>query len=238
MIKKIKGIVIKEIAYKETSKIIEVFTEDEGIISIMAKGAKRIKSPLFSGSSYLSYGEFCIYQKNNISTLKSVDVINSFKNIMKDVVKISASSYIVSLVTQVYKQNAKTGIYDLLLSGLIKINDGINTLGIVNIIETKLLVYLGLNLHLDNCAICGGNDIVNISLDYSGYLCSNCTKNHLNPKALKLIKIYKTIDINKIDKLDVGDNLLFPINKFLDEYYYKYTGLYLKSKNFFIDVYN
>ena len=56
MIKKIKGIVIKEIAYKETSKIIEVFTEDEGIISIMAKGAKRIKSPLFSGSSYLSYG--------------------------------------------------------------------------------------------------------------------------------------------------------------------------------------
>lgn len=236
MIKKVKGIVIREIAYKETSKIIEIFTKDEGIISIMARGAKRIKSPFFSGTSYLSYGEFCIYQKDTISTLKSVDVINSFKNIMKDVVKISASSYLVSLTTQVYKQNLSSDIYNLLVSGLTKINDGINTLGVVNVIELKLLSYLGLYLHLDNCVICGGNDIVNISLDHSGYLCSNCTKNHLNPKVLKLIKIYKMVDINKLSKLDVDDSLLLPINKFLDEYYYKYTGLYLKSKKFFIEM--
>ena len=48
MIKKIDGIVVKEIAYKDTSKIIEVLTKD-GIYSIVAKGAKKVSSPLFLG---------------------------------------------------------------------------------------------------------------------------------------------------------------------------------------------
>ena len=54
MIKKIKGIVVKEIAYKDTSKIIEVLTAC-GIYSIVARGAKKVNSSLFLGTSFLSY---------------------------------------------------------------------------------------------------------------------------------------------------------------------------------------
>ena len=74
MIKKIKGIVIKESNYKETSKIINVYTKD-GIYNIVAKGAKRIKSPLFLGTTFLSYGEFCIYEKDSMSILKSGSLV-------------------------------------------------------------------------------------------------------------------------------------------------------------------
>lgn len=235
MIKKIKGIVVKEIDYKETSKIIDVITKD-GIYSLIAKGAKRMKSPFFPGTSFLCYGEFCIYEKSGLSTLKSVDVIDNFKNILKDIISISAATYIINLATQVYKQNNNSNIYELLLSSLKKLDNNINPLGIVNIFEIKLLDFLGLKLNLDKCTICGSKSIVSLSLDYSGFLCDNCTTSRMNPKILKLIKIYNDVDINKIDKLDLDNKLLLAINKFIDEYYEKYTGLYLKSKSFFIGL--
>ena len=44
MLREIEGIIIKEIPYGETSKIIHVYT-NEGIVGIMCKGAKTMKSP-------------------------------------------------------------------------------------------------------------------------------------------------------------------------------------------------
>ena len=40
------------------------------------------------------------------------------------------------------------------------------------------------------------------------------------------------VDISKISKLDVSDTVKKEINAFIDDYYDRYTGLYLKSKNF------
>ena len=44
MIEKVEGIVINEKAYGETSKIINVITKEYGIIGIIAKGARTLKS--------------------------------------------------------------------------------------------------------------------------------------------------------------------------------------------------
>ena len=235
MIKKIKGIVVKEIAYKDTSKIIEVLTAG-GIYSIVACGAKKVNSSLFLGTSFLSYSEFCIYEKKEISTLKSVSIINSFKNTLKNIVRLGASSYLVNLCTQVYKQNNNPDIYNILITGITKIDSGINTLGIVNIIEIKLLKYLGLKLNLDACVVCGSKDITSLSLDYSGYLCKNCSKVSTDKKVLKLINLYDKVDINKLDSFNVSNECLFILDKFIDEYYSKYTGLYLDSKKFFREM--
>ena len=83
--KKIEGIVINETNYSESSKILSVLTKDFGIISIMSKGCRKIKSKLRSVSTKLTYGNFLInYKENGISTLIDVDTIFVFKNIMLD----------------------------------------------------------------------------------------------------------------------------------------------------------
>ena len=81
-IEEVEGIVVSETNYGETSKIINVITKDRGLIGIMAKGCKSIKSPLRSVTSKLTYGNFIIYYKEGkLSTLKEVSMINSFKNL-------------------------------------------------------------------------------------------------------------------------------------------------------------
>ena len=51
-------------------------------------------------------------------------------------------------------------------------------------------------------------------------------------KTVKLIRMFEFVDINKIKELNIQDKNKQEINKFLEDYYIKYTGLYLKPKNF------
>ena len=44
------------------------------------------------------------------------------------------------------------------------------------------------------------------------------------------------IDIDKISKTDVSDKTKKEIDKFIDEYYDRYTGYYLKSKEFLNNI--
>ena len=40
------------------------------------------------------------------------------------------------------------------------------------------------------------------------------------------------VDISKISKTEISLNIKKEINEFIDDYYSRYTGLYLKSKEF------
>ncbi len=235
MIEKVEGIVINEKAYGETSKIINVITKEYGIIGIIAKGARTLKSEFRVSTAKLSYAYFnIIYKEGKLSTLVSADIINPFKNIIKDINKISYAVYILELSEQVVKQTNQN-IFDLMLSGLIKINEGYDPLIIMNIIELKYLDYLGVMPVLDRCSVCGStNNIVTLSSDKGGYVCKNCysTEKIISEKAIKLIRLFYYVDISKISKLEIGDVSKKEINDFLDMYYDRYTGLYLRSKTF------
>ena len=105
-LEEVEGIVTSETNYSETSKIINVITKEHGLIGIMAKGARSLKSPFRSVTSKLTYGKFIIYYKENkLSTLKEVSIINSFKNLKKDITKISYAAYLLELSEGVIKQN-------------------------------------------------------------------------------------------------------------------------------------
>jgi len=97
-IKRLEGIVVSEVSYSESSKILNVLTREFGLIGIMSKGCKKIKSPLRSVSTKLTYGYFHVhYKKDGLSTLISVDVIDSLMKIKSDITKISYDSFLLEL---------------------------------------------------------------------------------------------------------------------------------------------
>lgn len=236
MVLEVEGIVLNTRDYGESSRILNVLTKEHGLIGIMAKGCKRLKSDIKGVSEKLSYAKFNIYYKEDkLSTLASADIINNFYNIKKDITKISFASFLLELTEQVVKQNNSNEIYELLINALIKINDNFDPLIITNIIELKYLDYLGVMPIIDGCSICGNNtSIATLSSSKGGYICNSCLTNEklVSDKTIKLIRLFYYVDISKISKLEIGNLEKKEINEFLDEYYDSYTGLYLKSKNF------
>lgn len=236
MIKKIEGIVIRTVDYKESSKIINILTPDEGIIGVLAKGSKRMKSKLASTSNVLSYGFFHLNVKDGrMPVLMEVDILDSFKFIRKDLVKTNYAIFLMELAGQVYRHEETKNIYELLIDGLYKINEGYDPQIVTNIIELKLLQYLGIKPVVEKCVNCKKTtNIVTISSYKGGYLCKDCvgkeTIFHL--KTLQLIRMFYYVDISKITKIDVSETIKKEISLFIDDYYERYSGLYLKSKHF------
>lgn len=234
MIEDLLGIVVQESDYSETSKLLTIITKEHGIISVISKGCRSIKSNLRSVSTKLTYGTFTMYYKENkLSNLVSVDVINNFKNIKTDLDRISGASYLLELTSQVLKQTNNSDIFDILIDALVKIDEGFDSLVIADIVSLKYLDYLGVMPVIDSCAVCGSTtSIATLSSDLGGYVCNKCRNNEpiVSEKAIKLVRMFYYIDISKIEKLDVSASVKKEIHMFLDRYYDRYTGLYFKTK--------
>lgn len=235
-IESFEGIILSETNYSESSKILNVLTDKHGLIGVMSKGCRNMKSKLRGVSRKRIYGKFHVYYKENgLSTLIGVDVINSFSKTMMDLEKISYASFILDLTYQVLKQNDTEEIFDLLKNVLIKLEEGIPALPLTNILELKLLDYLGVMPNIDSCCHCGSTkSIVTLSSEQGGYICKDCYDNEplVSEKTIKMIRMYYYVDISSISKLDVSKEVTKEINAFLDDYYDRFTGLYVKSKEF------
>ena len=233
---KTKGIVLSETPYSETSKILNVLTEDYGLIGIISKGSRNIKNKLRGVSNKMNYCEYTInYKENGLSTLIEGNTINSFKNIYVDIKKASYTFYLMDLTSQVLKENNNKNIFKLLVNALIKINDGLSPELISNIVEIHLLDYLGVSLNLEECSICGSkDDLITIDITSGGVICKSCYHEGyiMNPKALYLMSLLKKVDIEKLETLEITDEDIFKeIDKFIYEYYTSYTGIYIKKKD-------
>ena len=239
VLKKIEGIVLSEVPFGDTSKIINIFTNN-GLKGVICKGAMNIKSKNRVSSMKLTLSNFNIYDKEDkLSILGSSDTINNFPNIRGDITLISYASYLNDLMYQTLKQvqdeKYYAEMYELFKNALIKIDEGLNPMVITNILEVKLLDYLGVGLNLTSCTLCGNKkEIVTLSSERGGLICKNCYQNEriMPLSIIKIINIYYLVDIKSISILSLKDVYIKEINDFLSNYYDDYTGLYLKSKNF------
>lgn len=236
MISKLEGIIITETPYGENSKIVNILTKEKGLVGVMCNNVKSLKNPLRTKTQRFTYANFHLnYNENKLSKLIDVDIIDNLSNIKNDIELISYAQYLNELTYQVYKQSESEEIYNLYISILLKINQKQNPLILTNILELKYLDFLGVGLNLESCVNCGDKkNILTIDPDEGGYICRNCYTNQkiLSPKAIKLIRMYYLININTISSIKIDNDIAKEINYFIDKYYERYTGLYLKTKDF------
>jgi len=230
-----KGLILSETNYGDSSKILNVLAETYGVIGILSKGSRGLKSKLRGVSRKLIYGTFHFYYKpNGLSTLIGVDVINDYDKILMDLEKIVYASAILDLIKQVEKQtdNSKE-ILEMSYQTLDKIEQGLDASVMFSILELKLLDFLGVSPNLDACAICGKKTgIISISVTAGGLICNTCDQSdgYYNEKMIKLLRMYYYVDITKITKIEINSKVNEEIQNFLEDYYDRYTGIYLKSK--------
>lgn len=236
MITKVMGFIVKTIDYKDSSLLVYLLTPEHGLIGLIARGAKSMKSPLRSKTMKFTYGYFYMYYKeNNLSILKEVDIIDNFSHLHEDIYLIGYLNYLTDLTVQVYKETQKKNLLELLIITLTKMNEGLDAAILTHIIEVKYLTLLGVDIPLDACVKCGSsNNLLTLSIKDGGMICQNCYQNErlFSPKTIYYLKVFKKIDITKITKIDIKDDIKKELSSFLSSYYDSYTGIYLKSKNF------
>ncbi len=107
MIIKTEAIVLRAIEFKESSLIFSLFTRKEGIVSVIAKGARKPKSKF---SAYLVPGqvlEVVFYHKptRNIQTLSDTSYLLKLDRLRTDIEKMALTTTTMELVGQVLHEN-------------------------------------------------------------------------------------------------------------------------------------
>ena len=97
---KTKGLIIKKIDFGEGDRIITVFSENFGKIDLLVKGIRKSKKRDQSSVDLLTLSNFTFYKKGDNFILNTIDSLDFFYDLKKNIDKLEITSYILSIINE------------------------------------------------------------------------------------------------------------------------------------------
>ena len=216
-----EGIIIKAIPYKETSKIVYLYT-NEGIKSVKAIGAKKPKNNTFG---FAEIGNIVSYISTDSSfpTINEYEIIYSSYKLTNDFNSIMSLGKIIELLNYLPEDSIHHRIYPFVKDVILNLST--DPLKALTIFLIKMTYNFGVSPKLDSCIICGNNNIIDFDFKLGGALCNNHSNN--DNYLLKLMTEY----YKEKKKIDEYNNYDFKkVLSYLNEYYLIHANIDLKIK--------
>ena len=210
---KTKGIILAQNNMGDNDKMVTLLTPDLGKIGCAAKGARRPKSALMSGTQFLCFGEFLIYKGVSSYSINSCEPIEIFYNIRLDVDKLKYAAEIAKIVNDVTDENQNTyKVLQLTLNTIYMISESDKDLNLIlSIFKLRLLSIIGFRPIIEKCASCDEKEKLNyFSLRDNGLKCTPCAKSdksaiQLSDTTVKAIKYIIWAEPKKIFSFDMSE---------------------------------
>lgn len=188
---KTEGIVIGETRYKETSKILNIYTKDLGKISVLAQGALKPKSHLLATTQMFSHSEFQFRKGKSFYYIQQADLIKSLYSLGENIERITWGFYILELMNKSVENEEKNEkFFSFLKKGLYTLSklEG-DYLKFIVAYELKFISFLGYRPYIDRCVACNNrlSGSLKFSINLGGALCSSCFS-----EDCKAVKIYES----------------------------------------------
>lgn len=239
MLHKWEGIVLKSRAYGESNKIVTLLTREAGKVACMARGAKKPTSRLAGVTQPFMHGSYLVQRTSGMGTLQQGEHFNAMRHVQSDIVATAYASYIVELTDRLVEEGSPEPFaFEVLLQGLHAIDEGYDPEAVALFVDWKLLPYAGVQPILHACASCGAVDgEFAFSFSQGGFLCHRCFHLdsyiiRLTPTQLKLIRMFYSLPIEQVGKLDLKAQTKQFIKKIVTTIYEEQTGIRLKSRSF------
>lgn len=165
------GLVLRETAYKDSSKILTILTDSEGRLTVSARGALRKNSKLAAVTQLLAYSEMTLVSTGaDRWTLTEARSVEQFIGLRRDIVLLSLGSYFAELAEAASDEDSPSPeLLPLCLNALFALSEGIKKPEYVKpAFELRLMVISGFSPLIAGCADCGKEDMEQSYLDIKG----------------------------------------------------------------------
>ena len=217
---KCNGVVIKTQDYRENDKLVWLYTDNLGKITMIAKGAKKSKSKFFANTIPLCYGEYLLFKGKSLFVLQEGKINNSFQGLLDNLDKLTYSSYVCELIDIALVEGEKNiQVFKEFLTTLYLLNtDALDYELLIRYFELKLLKATGYGLNLDNCVCCGKKINVSNYIDVSNFggICESCIREngmYLSKGAYNSLKFLINTSPDKIYRLKISNDIKKEIEK-------------------------
>ena len=183
MLVKLHGIVLKSVDFSEADRIITVFTREEGLVTIFAKGVRKLTSKNRSGVQTLSYNSFNVFQGKNMYSLRRAE--NLYTPDYNEIHDDNIHRVLKLMLKMIPEGTREVEVFDLFLKLLHSNFDNVS----VNKFRLLALKNFGHMPDSNMCAVCGRQEresgnvsaklrsdavITHVDLMNFSYVCSKC----------------------------------------------------------------
>lgn len=239
MLYKVEGIVIRSMDYGEGNKIISLFTRETGKMSVMARGAKKLKSRHSAITQLFTYGQYVVYKSGQMGTLNAGEIIDSHHKLRENLHAAAYSSYLAEMYDKLMGEMEPNAVmFEQLLAALKAIEENKEPAIILHIMEMKMLALSGYSPELSHCVSCGTEegDMV-LSAGNGGVLCRACKGKDPHAVALseaswKLLRLFQRVDLRRLGNVEVKQTTKAQLKQCMRALMDTYLDLRWKSRHF------
>lgn len=185
MIVSTDAIVLRSMKYRDTSKIVTLYSEKFGKINVLAKGARSAKNKFGASLEPMTHSAVTIYKKEyrDLHLLSKSEIVQPFFKMRMEPDKLAIGLALVELVYLVmHDEEENQHMFALLTDALhaLEMSEQ-QSLNILFAFELKLVKQLGFAPHFELCSQCGtrlldDNEVrfVHVILARGSVICSKC----------------------------------------------------------------
>ncbi|MDP6502779.1 MAG: DNA repair protein RecO [Planctomycetota bacterium] len=174
------AVILNQIDYSNTSLIVTLFTSKFGLLSGMAKGARRPKSPFLGTFDRLNYNEITFYRhtRSTLHTISESKIKNSFAGLRESQERMYAAHYMADVVRGMTREDEPhPEAFNLIINTLRELEQANDVPRVLFQFEIKFLGEVGFRPELESCVTCWqkpqGRRIY-FSMSEGGITCERC----------------------------------------------------------------
>lgn len=173
---KTEGIVLREVDYKDTDRLLDVLTRENGLLTVRARGVRRSGTLRKSACQLLVFSEFTLSENRGRLTVTEASPIEQFHELREDLELLSLGSYFAQCVQLLAQQDAPDPeLLSLLLNALYALGKLKKPQALVkSAFELRLACLAGFAPELSGCAVCGAAQPDRLNLKQGVLECAAC----------------------------------------------------------------
>jgi len=205
-----QAVVLSSMNYGEADRILTLLTYERGRVRVIVRGARRPRNRFAAMAQPLNLLEVQLTGNSNLETLSQGQLVNSYRIIKEDLLRLAYASYILELfdkATEGASDVAEVFIMLLTALELVRYSDDLHLVRMA--VEMKLMTAIGYRLQLEYCIYC--QDILDNTkpLHYNiaegGFICERCktSANTLacNPFGRELLLKMQKVSLIRFDTI-------------------------------------
>lgn len=160
MFKTTKGLILREVKYKEADRILTVLTEDMGKITVKARGALRKGSKVAAATQLFAFSELTMFENKGRWSVNEGSTIEEFKGLRNDISALALAAYFAECAEALADEGSPDpGMLQLILNCLFALSNGLyDQQHIKTAFELRLMRIAGYEPDLSACIVCGDSE--------------------------------------------------------------------------------
>ena len=152
----VKGLVIRTVDIKESDRLISIFTEEMGVVSALARGARSLKSRQMASTMQFCYGSFVLCKRGEHYWIKEASLIESFFGIRNSIEGLALATYISEVLCDIAVTEPERDLLRLSLNSLYAISECKYSLDMIKAaFEIRAASIIGFMPDVLACSRCG-----------------------------------------------------------------------------------